>query len=264
MADGTIGGIKKQYVYIGGGLVIVVVGVVWFRSKNANANANSGSVTDPAGNVCSAVDPNSGYCPGTPQDLAYQQSPYTLAGTNAASYVGGQIIGYDQNGNPIYSSGPSSPGPGSFTSNAEWAQAAEQYLMQNEPNADPAVIAAALGQYITGKPATDAQISIINQAITFEGIPPVGGPNGDPPGIITASGGGGGGGGGGGKVTVPNVIGKTIGAAHNDMVRAGLTPSGEHFNTSLKVIGQTPKAGSSVNKGTTFTLTPEKKPSKKG
>lgn len=263
MADGTIGGIKKQYVYIGGGLVIVVAGVVWFRSKS-QSNANAGSVTDPAGNVCSALDPNSGYCPGTPQDMAYQQSAgYTLAGSNPASYVGGQVIGYDQYGNPIYSSGPSSPGPGSYTSNAEWAQAALTYLTQNEPNADPATIAAALGQYINGKPATEAQISIINQAITFEGIPPVGGPNGDPPGIITA-GNPPGGGGGSNKVTVPNVIGKTVGAAHNEMVKAGLVPSGEHFNTSLKVIGQTPKAGSSVNAGTVFTLTPEKKTTKKG
>lgn len=254
MADGTIGGIKKQYVYIGGGLVIVVAGVVWFRSKH-QSNSNSGNVTDPAGNVCSALDPNSGYCPGTPQDLAYQQSANTLVSSNPASYVGGQVIGYDQYGNPIYSSGPSSPGPGSYTSNAQWAQAAQAYLMQNEPNADPAVIAAALGQYINGKPATEAQISIINQAITFEGIPPVGGPNGDPPGIITASTGTGGGT-GSTNVKVPNVIGMNFGKAFNTLVNANLIPKPDSgINATYIVFTQSPKSGTSVKPHTEVTLT---------
>src|SRR5260370_42440857 len=90
-----IGGIKKEYVYIGGGLLLVI-GVVIVRSRNAKAAASTstGTVTDPAGNVCAAFNPVTGYCPGTPNDLANS----TLQGRNSASYVGGQIIGYDQYG----------------------------------------------------------------------------------------------------------------------------------------------------------------------
>lgn len=176
-------GVKKEFVYIGGAAV-GVLGIAWYRAKKqSQQSSSSGMVTDPAGNVCSALDPNSGYCPGTPQDLSYQQ---TLVGTNSASYVGGQVIGYDQTGNPIYSSGPSAPGPGSYISNAQWSQAAVTYIVQLEPSADPAVIADALGAYINGKPVTAAQQTIIHQAIAFQGQPPVGGPNGNPPGIVTA------------------------------------------------------------------------------
>lgn len=191
---GKIGGLDKKYVYAGGGILVVVIGVVYFRSKSQAAAAASTStmVTDPAGNQCAAVDPASGYCPGTSGDLSYQQ---TALGTDASSYVGGQIIGYDQYGNPIYSGGGGTgtapnTGPGSFTNNAQWAQAALQYFIQNEPSADPTAISNALGLYVNGQPVTADQQQIIEQAIAFEGMPPVGGTNGYPPSIKTAPGGG--------------------------------------------------------------------------
>lgn len=190
---GEIAGIPKKYALAGGGLVIAILGVVWYRSKKAAQNSSNANVTDPAGNTCTALDPNSGYCPGTPQDLAYQSTNSVLTGENPASSIGGQIIGYDQYGNPIYSSAASNlpnTGPGSYTNNAEWTQAAQQYLTQAEPNADPAVIATALGLYITGKAVSATQAQIVDQAIAFQGIPPVSGPNGDPPGVITSSTGG--------------------------------------------------------------------------
>lgn len=194
---GKIGGIKKEYAYGAiaiGGIVIIVV---YMRSKSQSSATNSaGTVTDPAGNVCAALSPSSGYCPGTPEDLAYAGNTATgsggLVGANNASYVGGQIIGYDQYGNPIYSSnsGQGNTGPGTFTNNASWAQAAQTYLIDNEPNADPGVIGAALGAYINGHAVTDAQRSIIEQAIAFEGSPPVAGTDGvHPPGIVQGSGG---------------------------------------------------------------------------
>jgi hypothetical protein len=261
---GDIGGVPKKWVAGGVAIGGIVIGVVYFRSKKQSSANASTTVTDPAGNVCSALDPNSGYCPGSPQDVAYQQGQYGgLVGQNAASYVGGQIIGYDQNGNPIYSSGPSQPGPGSFTSNAQWAQASELYLTQTEPNADPAVIAEALGLYINGKAVTADQAQIVDQAIAFEGIPPVGGPNGDPPNIITSTGSVTG---GTPQVTVPNVIGMGWGAGHNAIIRAGLVPVATptpHTNTSYKITAQSPKAGIKVNKGSTVTCTVPKPKSTK-
>lgn len=187
--NGKIGGVDKKYVAAGGVLVAGVLVIVYFRAKKQTSSASSsttGGVTDPAGNVCDALDPNSGYCPGTPQDTAYQQS--TLANTNAGSYVGGQVIGYDQYGNPIYSSSPTQTGvPGGFTNNAEWAQASQAYLTTNEPNADPGIIGIALGLYINGQGVTADQQQIIEQAIAFEGLPPVGGPGGFPPSIKTVN-----------------------------------------------------------------------------
>lgn len=260
---GTIGGIKKQYVYAGGALLGVVVIVVYYRSKQQAAQAATTAattVTDPAGNVCAALSPTSGYCPGTPEDLAYNGTGAgTLEGTNAASYVGGQIIGYDQYGNPIYSSSSTQTGvPGAFTNNAQWSQAALQELIDLEPSADPATIGAALGVYINGQPATSAQVSIIQQAIALEGYPPVGGTNGNPPGIVQTSNGGGGTGGTPGTIAVPNVVKDTVDAAHEALTDAGLT-----FNTDTAkdkpgyeriVTKQNPAAGKMVAKGTKVSL----------
>lgn len=202
---GTIGGLKKQYVY--GGLAIggVVIAVVYFRSKQQSTTNSTGTVTDPAGNVCAALSPSSGYCPGTPEDLAYAGNTATgsggLVGSDSSSFVGGQIIGYDQYGNPIYSSnsGQGNTGPGTFSNNASWGQAALTAITDAEPNANPATILNALGLYENGEDVgTDANRSIILQAIALMGYPPVAGPNGNPPGIIQKNQGNGGPGGGGG------------------------------------------------------------------
>lgn len=188
----TIGGIKKQYVYAGGAVLVIVVGVVYFRSKSQSQATNStGTVTDPAGNVCAALSPSSGYCPGTPEDLAYAGNTATgsggLVGSDSSSFVGGQIIGYDQYGNPIYSSnsGQGNTGPGTFTNNANWTQAAITQLTNNDPNANPGTISAALALYINGEDVgSDANRSIVEQAIAVMGYPPVSGTSGNPPGIV--------------------------------------------------------------------------------
>jgi hypothetical protein len=185
-SSGKIGGVKKEYVYAGGAVAGVLLVVVYMRSKS-KAAATGATVTDPAGNVCAALNPSSGYCPGSPQDLSYTGTGSTLAGSNSASYVGGQIIGYDQYGNPIYSSSTSQTGvPGAYTNNAQWTQAALTSMQQADPSTDSGVISAALGAYINGVAATSAQQSIIQQAIALQGYPPVGGQNGYPPSIKNA------------------------------------------------------------------------------
>lgn len=200
--NGKIGGFKKEYVYAAAGIGGIVLVAVYIRSKKQAASNTTGTVTDPAGNVCAALSPSSGYCPGTPEDLAYAGNTATgsggLVGSNNASYVGGQIIGYDQYGNPIYSSnsGQGNTGPGSFTSNANWVQAAMTYIVDAEPNANPATILTALGLYTNGEDIkTDANRSIIEQAIAAMGYPPIAGKSGNPPGIVQGHTGGTGGGG---------------------------------------------------------------------
>lgn len=257
--SGTIHGVKKEYVYAGVAVLGVLVVVVYMRSKSSAATTAATTVTDPAGNVCAALSPTSGYCPGSSEDLAYQGTGVdTTEGLDSASSVGGQIIGYDQYGNPIYSSsGANTSGPGSFTNNASWAQAALTQLTDNDPNADAGTIEAALGVYTNGEPATPAQVSIIQQAIAFMGSPPVAGTDGYPPSIrdvgstgtgTTTT-----------KVKVPNVVKMTVDAAHSALSGAGLS-----FNTdttkdktgySRIVSAQSPKAGSSVAKGSKVSLT---------
>jgi len=262
--EGEIGGIKKKTLLIGavatGGLVVVVV---WMRTKSSatQSTANQASVTDPAGNVCAALDPNSGYCPGTPQDLEYQSQMGTALGTDSSSYVGGQVIGYDQYGNPIYSSSAPVTGPGSYVNNAEWAQAAESYIIQEEPNADPGTVGAALGAYIEGQQVSSDQRSIIEQAIAFQGSPPVPGPNGDPPNIneastptgttttTTST--------SNATIAVPKVEGLGIDPAEAALTNAGLVPK---LNTAVKggtsyvIISQTPGAGTKVKLGSRVDL----------
>ena len=48
-------------------------GLWWYLNRKNTAAGASGAqaiVTDPAGNTCSTLNPDTGYCPGTPQDTA--------------------------------------------------------------------------------------------------------------------------------------------------------------------------------------------------
>lgn len=252
-----IGGIKKQYWYAGLG-VVGVGAIVYYRKKQQDAAAaqSTGMVTDPAGNTCAALDPNSGYCPGTQQDLAYQGN-LNPSGYNAASSVGGQIIGYDQYGNPIYGPGggtPTQPGPGQYTNNAQWAQASVTYLMSIEPNSNPSTISDALGLYIAGQPVSDTQKQICEQAIAFEGLPPVAGANGNPPNFVTGSNPPT----GSGTVVVPNVVGLGLDRARVILDDAGL----KHRNWTQgekdiwnQITHQSPAAGTKVKVGTYINIT---------
>jgi hypothetical protein len=187
--SGTIGGVKKEYAYAGGAIAAVLIVVVYMRTKStAAATTAATTVTDPAGNVCAALSPTSGYCLGSPEDLSYNGMGANLVGQNSSSYVGGQVIGYDQYGNPIYSSSSSATGvPGEYTNNAQWTQAALASMQQADPNTDSGTITAALGVYINGDPATSDQQSLIQQAIALQGFPPIGGNGGYPPSIKNSS-----------------------------------------------------------------------------
>jgi hypothetical protein len=169
-----IGPMKKKnatYAAVGGLALVLLYIVVRKRQSSAAATtAPAGAtVTDPDGNVCSALAP-SGYCPGTPGDLAAQQS--ASAGVFGPT---GQQPGVSVSGDGT----TPNTGPGSFTNNAQWAAYAEQGMGSTGADA----IAAALGKYVTGGQVTADQIVSIDEAIAIAGYPPTQGPGGKPPSI---------------------------------------------------------------------------------
>jgi hypothetical protein len=157
---------KKTAVIIGGGLVLIL-GIVWYRSKKASDAAASVAA---AGQ--SEINPATGYPYGSAEDAAAMaaQADYISAG-------GGGVGG---------SGGGGSAGQPGFTSNGQWAQAAVQYMQAEGLVEDPAQLSHALGVYITGKPATELDAGLIAQAIAFQGYPPITGPSGYPPSINTS------------------------------------------------------------------------------
>jgi hypothetical protein len=154
------------------------------------------------------------------------------------------------------------------TTNAAWAQAAENYLTTTG-GYDPGTVAAALGLYITGTGTlTTAQQSVVEAAIAFEGYPPDPGPNGYPPAMHTSAPGGQGGGGGStgaATVAVPGVAGQSADQALTTVRGAGFkavtvpfrNPKNEYIATGTK-----PAAGTQARKGSLITVSV--KVSKKG
>lgn len=160
-----LGHTKKSTLYAVGIGAVLIVGVVYYRSKKTAA-AQAASVAAAGSNT---IDPATGYPYGSPEDAAAlaTQTSYYQSGNGA--YGGG------------YSGGSPGTGTGTgFVSNAAWAQAYEQYAVNNIQS-DANTVAAALGKYLTGQPLTQGQLDVVEQAIAFEGLPPVAGPNGYPP-----------------------------------------------------------------------------------
>lgn len=163
---------RKGLVFLGGG-ALALVGFLYWRHKQASAAA--AGPADTTGTDTGSTD-------GT--------GDYTDTSGYGDYFGGGGGGGFF--GPPPVDGGTGGPGPGSFTSNAQWAQYAEQQL---SGVVDEATLSAALGKYLTGQPMTDAQKSLTDQAVAIAGYPPVSGPGGFPPAMHTTGGGGGGQGG---------------------------------------------------------------------
>jgi hypothetical protein len=170
---------KKGAVIVGVGAV-GVLGIVWYRSKQQASQAATSSGTSSTDS--SNIDPATGYPYGSAEDVAAEQQ---LQGQSGAlgplydpQYYGGYGGGYG-GGFP----GPQSPG--TFTSNAQWSQFAEDYLV-NTVGESASDVGNALGKYITGQPLTTDQEAFVNQAIAFAGQPPVPGADGFPPSMRNA------------------------------------------------------------------------------
>lgn len=163
-----------------GGILAAVL-VYRARKKAAGSSPGSSSTAPAAASPISiGGDP---YPPdgttGNPSD-PYSTDPATGQTYGDESHGGG-FANFGSFGNSG-EFGTGSPAAGGFTSNAQWAQAAEQYITQNE-QANPETVGNALGKYITGQVTSDSQQGVIEQAIAFEGYPPVNGPDGFPPSI---------------------------------------------------------------------------------
>lgn len=242
-----------------GGIAVVGIGGIYYYRQKQNAASNATAVDNSGANT--GLDPATGYAYGSPEDAAalanqgqYQQ-PF-----NGGNFGDGQVIGYDGNGNPIYGPGGgiggTGNGPGSFTNNAMWAQYVESYLESTE-GADPTTVGNAIGKYITAQPLTDSMVTVVQNAIAIGQYPPVAGPNGNPPGYITAhtttpppstT-----------KIKVPNVAGMDAAQAGQVLESVGLKPKITLTKTSDKpgimhIITKTnPAAGAMVNPGSTIT-----------
>jgi hypothetical protein len=164
-----MGDVKRTYVIVG---VVLVggLGIYAYRKRQADASAASSTdTTGEAGTTDTTVDPATGYAEGSPEDLAALESQDTASSIGSIDDSGGGSSG-----------GISTPPATGFASNGAWAQAAETYLVTNG-GGDAATIAAALGKYVTGQSLTDAQKSVAEQAIAFNGYPPISDPDGYPP-----------------------------------------------------------------------------------
>lgn len=176
MAEATkvpgLGHFSKKELYIGGAGIALVVGFALYRSKK-NAAAAAAAAASTSNTASSDIDPVTGDVAGSPEDVAALEAQSSYANDTAYGYASGGDYGTN--------TGSALTG---VTSNAQWAQAAEQYLTQYAA-ADPTAVSTALGAYVTGSLVTPAQVSIVEQAIAFEGYPPQSGANGYPPSIET-------------------------------------------------------------------------------
>jgi len=240
--------VPKKTAYIVGGLAAAVVAYALYkRHQNAAAATTAASTTTGAADT-SNIDPATGFAYGTPEDAAALQAQ---SGYYAGSGVGGGYTGGGVNypGQNVTQNG------GGFTSNSQWAQAAEAYITGGTGGGGPTdAVGNALGKYLTGGEVDTTQAGIINQAIAFQGYPPIPGPEGYPPAIRI-----------GGtphppqqqQVAVPNVVGQPQEAAFAILGAAGLKARGTPVvhGKVLTVVSQKPTAGTQVNKGTTVTVT---------
>ena len=198
-----VGEVPKAGAIAGAAVLAGILGYAYWR--HSRTAASSGAVTSAASATGAAY---TGYGAGDPYPpdgtSGNPSDPYSLDPASGMTYGDEGAGSYAGAGYGYYGSG--SPGggyptaPGGYSTNAQWAQAAEDYLV-NSTGADATTVAAALGKYLTGGAITPDQQVIVNSAIAFEGFPPVSGPNGYPPSMqVSQPSGGGGGGGGGGAV----------------------------------------------------------------
>ncbi len=177
-----------------GAVLVAVIVYKWRKSQALGGSASSAASTPAAADTAAASSAGDGTT-GNPND------------PNSIDPATGETYGQEESANGGFGSGFSpfdfgfptgggggQPTAGGFTSNGEWSQAAEAYITGNGGNAE--TVGNALGKYITGQKVTADQQSLIEQAIAFEGYPPVNGPDNFPPSIrlepAPKSGGGGG------------------------------------------------------------------------
>ena len=131
-----LGPTRAVYVYVGGALVVGIVGYAWYKNQQATPTDFVGA---------------------SPDDYATgdYDSPLGNSGGNSTG-------NFD------------STDPNAITTNAEWTAFVVEKLASY--NYDAATVSAALGKYLARQGLTEQEISIVQQAIAVAGLPPVGGP----------------------------------------------------------------------------------------
>lgn len=160
-----IGETKKTYVFAGLAVATIAAGVIYYRRKE-NAAASTTASTDA---TSTEIDPATGYIYGSPDDVSALQAQ-TAVGTG------------DGGGTADDTPTTDNSTTAGLTTNAQWTQAAQNYLTDTVGLAS-GTVSSALGPYIAGEGVTDAQKSVIQQAIAGVGSPPQSGTNGFPPSI---------------------------------------------------------------------------------
>lgn len=250
MADVTLPVIGKQKkgVVVGVGVgVVAIAGFMIYRSKKAKSSAATAGTTPSSNSATASNSYGYGTGPG-----AYPQGYYGYGETQG--YYGYGALGSGSYGSypGYYGYGTPTPPIESIATNAQWAQAAETQLGQEQY--DPHTVTNALGAYLTGAPLTNNEVDIARAAIALEGYPPQPGTNGYPPAFHHTGTPGGGAGGGhpkSVKVTVPDVLGLPFRQANKKVRDAGLKVQQDGTG---HVIQESPIAGSRVDKGSTVNL----------
>lgn len=185
---------KNQLLAFSAVAVLVVIYAAYRKqsaAKSAAASAPSPSTAaaspgysndsyPPDGTTGNPIDPYS-TDPTTGQTYGDEQIGYS--GANSAGYIGGGSSPYSGgSGYPLNYATATSGSIPTFTSNAQWSQFAENYMV-GTLGMDAQTVGNALGKYLTGQPVTSDQQSIIQQAIAFAGQPPQAGSGGFPPSI---------------------------------------------------------------------------------
>lgn len=166
--------IPKSALYAGG-VVGVGLGIYVYVKHKSNKNTAASTVAGQPGygygyGGYGYSNPPIGGAATTPYEYGYGQYGYGYYG------YGGEFAGLGGYG----SSTPPYAAPSVATTNAGWAQAAESYL-SGTGGANAVTVGDALGKYITGQSLTANQQSLVEEAIAFEGYPPVPGANNYPP-----------------------------------------------------------------------------------
>lgn len=274
-----VGEVSKKKAAIGAGIVLLGLGIAYYRhAKNAastnaspaggtaaGAAGTTGQVTDPAGNVCAALD-GSGYCPGSDQSNAWQSEQSGYYGSTGYDQYGGYgggggsgvfpggecslpdgTIGQlDTLGNCVPIGGGSGTGTTtSPTTAAQWVTATAPLVPGNASTFE-----AAAAKIFAGLTVTTAQKDLFLEGVGLNPLPP--GVTYPPIKTSDTSGHP-----GAGKVTVPKVVGLRAEDAGADITAAGLNPHvtpGTPHGKIGHITDQTPKGGQLATRGSTVTL----------
>lgn len=178
----NIGGKKVPTWAVYGGVGVAVVGgILYFRSRGSSPAGGSASQTDPVTglpySMDSQVDPQTGltYLAEAQQYGSVSAAEAALAGTGAgagAAGYGGGISGYGYGYPTSDITGSGGLPTTTYTTNAQWVQAATAGLEGLGYNGSD--VGAALGLYLLGMALNSTQVTIVQTAVAEFGPPPVG------------------------------------------------------------------------------------------